>query len=81
MNLGVNYNSFSHLCNMVICVQLLVLNVKMNYVDHKLILGGSTQIHKCEHALINKGIKVFVSKKQHANIKIIIIIIIIIIIN
>jgi hypothetical protein len=42
MNLAVNYNSFNRLCNMVICVQLLVLNVKMNYVDHKFILGGST---------------------------------------
>jgi hypothetical protein len=40
MNLVVNYNYFGHICNMVICVQLLVLDVKMNYVDHKLISSG-----------------------------------------
>jgi len=43
MNLVINCNYFDCLCNMVIRVQLLVLNVKTNYVDHKLILDGSTQ--------------------------------------
>jgi hypothetical protein len=54
MNLVVNYNFFSRLCNMVICVQLLVLNVKMSYVDHKLILGGSTQFNSQMQTCINK---------------------------
>jgi hypothetical protein len=43
MNLVINCNYFDCLCNMVIRVQLLVLNVKINYVDHKLILDGSAQ--------------------------------------
>jgi len=63
MNLIVNYNYFNHFCNMVIYVQLLMLNVKMNNVDHKFILGGFAQFNsQIKHGLINKGFKVFVSK-------------------
>ncbi len=48
---------------MVIYVQLLMLNVKMNNVDHKFILGGFAQFNsQIKHGLINKGFKVFVSK-------------------
>jgi len=64
MNLVVSYNFHGHLYNMVIHVRLLVLNVKMNYVDLKLILGvPHNLIHKYKHALINKGFKVLLVKK------------------
>ncbi len=43
MNLAISCNSFDCFCSMMIHVKLLVLNVKMNYVDHKFILSGSTQ--------------------------------------
>lgn len=44
INLMISCNYFGHLCNMVvICGQLMVLDVKMNHVDHKFILGDSTQ--------------------------------------
>jgi hypothetical protein len=54
MNLAVNYNSHGRICNMVIHVQLLVLDVKMNYVELKLILDGSTQSNSQIQTCINK---------------------------
>jgi hypothetical protein len=54
MNLVVNYNYFDHVYNMVICVQLLVLDVKMNFVDHKFIFGGFSKS--------NSQIKICISK-------------------
>jgi hypothetical protein len=54
MKLVVNYNSHGCLCNMVIHVQLLVLDVKMNYVELKLILDGSTQSNSQIQTCINK---------------------------
>jgi hypothetical protein len=56
---------------MVIRVQLLVLNVKINYVDHKFILMVlHNLIYKYKHALVNKSFKVFLSCfiKKHTNI-------------
>jgi hypothetical protein len=54
MNLTISCNYFSHFCNMVICVQFLMLNVKMNYVDHKFILGGYAQSNSQIQMCINK---------------------------
>ncbi len=54
MNLAISYNYFDRLCNMVICVQFLVLDVKMNYVDHKFILGGSAQSNSQIQMCISK---------------------------
>jgi hypothetical protein len=36
MNLTLSCNYFGHLCNVVKCGQLMVLDVNMNYVDHKI---------------------------------------------
>ncbi len=54
MNLAVSYKSHGRLCNMVIHVQVLVLDVKMNYVDLKLILDGFTQSNSQTQTCINK---------------------------
>jgi hypothetical protein len=54
INLAISCNYFGHLCNMVICVQFLVLDVKMNYVDHNFILGGSTQSNSQIQMCISK---------------------------
>jgi hypothetical protein len=43
MNLAISCNFFDCFCSMMIRVQLLVPNAKMNYVDHKFIFSGSTQ--------------------------------------
>jgi hypothetical protein len=43
ISLAISCSYFGHLCNMVICVQFLVVDVKMNYVDRKFIPGGSAQ--------------------------------------
>jgi hypothetical protein len=59
VNLVISCNSFDHFCNMVICVQLLVVNVKLNYVDHKFILSDFTQsnsqIQTCKYVNRNQG--------------------------
>jgi hypothetical protein len=54
MNLIVNCSYFDRFCNMGIHVQFLMLDVKMNYVDHKFIFGGSAQSNAQIQTCINK---------------------------
>ncbi len=58
MNLVINCNYFYCICNLVICVQLLVLNVKINYVDtNPSLMVLHNLIYKYKDALINKSFK------------------------
>jgi hypothetical protein len=71
MFLAISYSPFGHFCSMMMCVQLLVLDVKwiMLITNSSLVIPHNL-IHKYKHALVIKGFKFFgkIKTKQHTNL-------------